>query len=70
MIRGGRLSSVRSRRWDLQRPKSMEVFSAILGRGVDRRWGFGAAVVRSKVRRRWTGFPYHRATSCLDKVQW
>ena len=32
-----------SRRRDLQKPTSMEVLSALRGRGADRRWGFGAS---------------------------
>ena len=35
-------NQVLSRRRDLQKPDSMEVLSAFRGRGVDRRWGFGA----------------------------
>ena len=45
VIRGGRLLSV-LRRWrDLQKPDSIGVLSAFLGRGADRRWGFGASKV-------------------------
>ena len=43
VIRGGRLLSVLSRRRDLRKPNSIEVLSAFLGRGADRRWGFGAS---------------------------
>ena len=43
VIRGGRLLSVLSRRRDLQKPVSIGVLSAFLGRGADRRWGFGAS---------------------------
>ena len=40
--RGGRLLLVLSRRRDLQKPNSIGVLSAFLGRGADRSWGFGA----------------------------
>ena len=43
VIGGGRLLSVLSRWRDLQKPGSIEVLSALLGRGADRRWGFGAS---------------------------
>ena len=36
----GRLLSVLSRWRDLQKPNSIGVLSAFLGRGADRRWGF------------------------------
>ena len=39
---GGRLLSVPSRWRDLQKPSSVEVLSAFLRRGADRRWGLGA----------------------------
>ena len=42
-VRGGRLLSVLSRWRDLQKPNSIGVLSAFLGRGADRRWGFGAS---------------------------
>ena len=41
VTRGGRLLSVLSRWRDLLKPKSIGVLSAFLGRGADRRWGFG-----------------------------
>ena len=37
------LFSVLSRRLDFQKLDSMEVLSALRGRGADRRWGFGAS---------------------------
>ena len=43
VMRGGRLLSVLSRRQKLQKPNSIGVLSAFLGRGADRRWGFGAS---------------------------
>ena len=43
VVRGGRLLPVLSRRRDLQKPDSIGVISAFLGRGADRRWGFGAS---------------------------
>ena len=45
VIRGGRPLSVLSRRRDLQKPYSIGVLSAFLGRGTDRRWGFGNSYV-------------------------
>ena len=65
VIGGGRLLSVLSRWRDLLKPGSIEVISALLGRGADRRWGFGASY-RSKVRWRRAGFPHHRASPRLD----
>ena len=41
--RGGRLLSVLSRWQDLLKPNLIGVLSAFLGRGADRRWGFGAS---------------------------
>ena len=58
VVRGGRLLSVLSRRRDLPKPNSIGVLSAFLGRGADRRWGFGAS------------FPHHRASPRLDYAQW
>ena len=46
VVWGGRLLSVLSRRRDLQKPNSMEVLSAVRGKGADRRWGFGASYGR------------------------
>ena len=43
VIRAGRLLSVLSRWRDLQKPNSIGVLSAFLGRGADRRWGLGAS---------------------------
>ena len=65
VIGGGRLLLVPSRWRGLQKPRSIEVLSALLGRGADRRWGIGASY-RSKVRGRRAGFPHHRASSRLD----
>ena len=47
-----RLLSVLSRRRDHQNLNSIEILSAFLGRGVDRKWSFGASLVEGD-------FSYH-----------
>ena len=44
-IEKGTVFSVLSRWRDLQKPNSIGVLSEFLGRGADRRWGFGASWV-------------------------